>query len=124
MRSQERKYIVIKPADKRGAIVVWRRDLYFQEDLRQISITNFPYPIESDPSPHRQYILNASVSELISQKSQPNSATNLILDNPKCAIFYVLPKIHKVHNPGRPIVSTINCPAQLISQKLDGIFFP
>ena len=36
---QEGKGIVIKPADKGGAIVVWRRDLYFQEALRQISIS-------------------------------------------------------------------------------------
>ena len=46
---QERKYIMIKPADKGGAIVVWRRDQYFQEALRQISNTDFNYPIENDP---------------------------------------------------------------------------
>ena len=40
---QEIKDIVIKPADKGGAIVVWRRDLYFQEALRQISNTDFYY---------------------------------------------------------------------------------
>ena len=38
-------------------------------------------------------------------------------------MFYLLPKIHKVDNPGRPIVSTINCPTELISQYIDGIFF-
>ena len=97
---QERKYIVIKPADKGGAIVVWRRDLYFQEALRQISNTDFYYSIEIDPTPHQQDIITASVLELISQKSLPNSATNLIEDHPKCAIFYLLPKIHKVDNPG------------------------
>ena len=107
---QERKYIVIKPADEGGAIVVWRRDLYFQEALRQISNTDFYYPIENDPTPHQQDIITATVAELISQKSQPNSATNLIQDNPRCSMFYLLPKIHKVDNPGRPIVSTINCP--------------
>ena len=35
-----------------------------------------------------------------------------------------MPTIHKVDNPGRPIVSTINCPTELISQYIDGIFFP
>ena len=34
-----------------------------------------------------------------------------------------MPKINKVDNPGRPIVSTINCPTELIGQYLDGIFF-
>ena len=44
-RLQERKDIVITPADKGEAIVVCRRDLYFQEALRQISNTDFYYPI-------------------------------------------------------------------------------
>ena len=38
-------------------------------------------------------------------------------------LFYLLPKIHKVDNPGRPIVSTINCPTELISKYLDCICF-
>ena len=35
-----------------------------------------------------------------------------------------MPKIHKVDNTGRSIVSTINFPADLISHYLDGIYFP
>ena len=67
-RLQLRKDIVIKPADKGGAIVVWRRDLYFQEALRQISNTHFYNPIENDPTPHQQGIITATVAELISPK--------------------------------------------------------
>ena len=93
-RLQERKDIVIKPADKGGAIVVWRRDQLFQEALRQVSNTDFHYAIENDPTPQHQDIVTASYAELISQRSLPSSATNLIQDNPKCAIFYLLPKIH------------------------------
>ena len=123
-RLQERKYIVIKQADKGGAIVVWRLDLYFQEAILQISNTDFYYPIENDPTPHQQDIIPATVAEIISEKCLPNSATNLIQDNPKCSMFYILPKIHKVDNPGRPIVTTINCPTELNRQYLDDIFFP
>ena len=90
--------------DKWGYIVVWRRELYFQQALRQISNTDFFYPIENDPTPHQQDIITTSVAELISQKRLPSSATNLIQDNTKCAMFYLLPKIHKVDNPGRPVV--------------------
>ena len=42
----------------------------------------------------------------------------------KCVMFYLSPEIHRVDHPGRPIVSTINCPTELICQYLDGIFFP
>ena len=66
---QERKDVVIKPADKGGATVVWRLDLYFQESLCQISNTDLYYPMEIDPTPHQQDIITASVLELISQKS-------------------------------------------------------
>jgi len=33
--------IVIKPADKRGAVLVWDQDLYQQEAERQLSDTTF-----------------------------------------------------------------------------------
>ena len=88
-RLQERKDIVIKPADKEGAIVVWRWELYFQETLRQIFNTDIYLPTENDPAPHQQDIITDSVSELISQKSLPSSASNLIQNNPKCDIFYM-----------------------------------
>ena len=91
---------MIKPVDKGGAIVVWRRDLYFQEALRQISNTEICYPIENGQTPHQQDIITATVAELISHKSLKNSATNLIQNNPICAMFYILPKIHKVDNTG------------------------
>ena len=93
-RLQERKNIVIKPSDDGGAIVVWRRDLYFHEALRLVSNTDFYYPIENDSTPHQQDIITATVAEIISQKSLPNSASNLIQDNPKCSMFNLLPKIH------------------------------
>ena len=91
--------------------------------LRQISNTDLYYPIENYPTPHQQDIITATVAELISQNSLPNSGTNLIQDNPICAILYLLPLIHKGDNPGRPILSTINCPTELICQYLDGIYF-
>ena len=122
-RLQERKDIVTKPADKGGAIVLWCRDLSFQEALRQISITDFCHPIANDTTPHQQHIITATVAEVISHKSLPSSANNLIEDNPMCAMFNLLPKIHKIDNPGRPIVSTINSPTELISQYLDCIYF-
>uniref|UniRef100_A0A0B7BLE8 Reverse transcriptase domain-containing protein n=1 Tax=Arion vulgaris TaxID=1028688 RepID=A0A0B7BLE8_9EUPU len=38
--------------------------------------------------------------------------------------LYLLPKIHKPNNPGRPIVSACSCPTESISAFLDGIFRP
>ena len=37
----QRKDIVIKPADKGGAVVVWRKDLYLKEADQQLSNKHF-----------------------------------------------------------------------------------
>jgi len=40
----KRKDIIVKAADKGGALVVWRADLYQKEALRQLSDTSFYTP--------------------------------------------------------------------------------
>ena len=43
----------------------------------------------------------------------------LLHRDPKPGRFYILPRIHKVNNPGRPIVSSNNHPTERISQFVD-----
>ena len=43
----------------------------------------------------------------------------LIVDQPKAGRFYLLPKIHKAGNPGRPIVSANGHPTEKISEFVD-----
>ena len=43
----------------------------------------------------------------------------LIDDQPKAGQFYLLPKIHKAGNPGRPIVSANGHPTENISEFVD-----
>ena len=43
----------------------------------------------------------------------------LITMEPKTPKFYTLPKIHKPNNPGRPVISSINCHTAKISQFVD-----
>jgi len=45
---RKRKDIVIKAADKGGALVVWRTDLYQKEALRQLSDTSFYQKVDKD----------------------------------------------------------------------------
>ena len=73
--------------------------------------------------------VKAEVTKLITSSSLSDRAKVLTLDpsdlgNPR---FYMLPKIHKIKDPsdlvpGRPIVSAISCPTELISQFLDSVF--
>ena len=54
----------------------------------------------------------------------PPKAKNLTVDQPRTSKFYMLPKIHKPGNPGRPIVSACNCPTSNISAYLDSVMAP
>ena len=74
-------------ADEGGAIVVWRRDLYFQEWLHQVPNTDFYYPIENDPTPHQQDIITASVAELISPRKSTKQCHQPLSRQPYVCYF-------------------------------------
>ena len=54
---------------------------------------------------------------------QPNISF-LPFTTPRTSRFYVLPKIHKTNNTGRPIVSACSCPMENISAFLDEVMTP
>ena len=54
---RKRKDITIKAADKGGAVVVWRTDLYQQEAFRQLSNNSFYCKVEKDLTPSNQKIV-------------------------------------------------------------------
>lgn len=117
--------IVIKPADKGGATVIWSTTSYEAEALRQLNDRQHYIKCRSNLTfDHHSYITHR-LSELTKiGHLPPNSDKNLI--NPDCRIspFYLLPKIHKPNNPGRPIVSGIDSPTDKISHILDLILRP
>ena len=53
------------------------------------------------------------------EKQMVFGACILIHPYPKTSSFYILPKIHKENCPGRPIVSTYECPTVCISTFFD-----
>ena len=63
----KRKYVIIKAADKGGAVVVWRTDLYRQEAFPQLSDTSFYAKVAKDLT---------SVNEKLSNKLFRISLTN------------------------------------------------
>jgi len=120
----KRKDIVIKVAEKGGALVVWRTDLYQKEALRQLSDTSFYQKVDKDLTSVNQNTVKNTINELIAKQELPASAKNLIISTPRTSCIYILPKIHKPNNPGWPIVSACSCPTELISSYLDKIMAP
>ena len=119
--------IVIKPADKGGAVVVWDREKYIKEGLRQLSDSNFYTQTDTDLTlPHFKEVVTA-VDDMHSYKEIDISCHKYLTYTPiRTAQFYMLPKIHKdkINPPGRPIVSGNGCPTERISQFVDFFLQP
>lgn len=115
---------VIKPADKGGAVVVWKQDLYTQEANRQLSDNRFYQRLDSDPVQADQKIIRDTIKNMISTCELPPTAKHLVVTTPRTSRFYMLPKIHKPNNPGRPIVSACCCPTENIASYLDEVMAP
>ena len=111
--------IVIKPADKVGALVVCKADLYREEANRQLSDTTFYSRVDKDLTSTHQTTISNTIHNFIASGDLPETAKNLITTTPRTPVMYFLPKIHKPNNPGRPIslpaVAPLNSfPASLI----------
>ena len=120
----KRKDLIVKAADKGGALVVWRADLYQKEALRQLSDTSFYTKVDKDLTSPNQQIVKSTINDLIVKQELTATATNLIITTPRTSCIYFLPNIYKPNNPGRPIVSACSCPTELISSYLDKIMAP
>ncbi|XP_013868522.1 uncharacterized protein LOC106520812, partial [Austrofundulus limnaeus] len=108
----DNKTIIIKPADKGGAVVVWDRNEYIREAQRQLN----------DPKNYKKLSINPTLQfmEEFYQILENATKTGVINDttfkflynkNPVTPTLYLLPKIHKGKGtapPGRPIVSANN----------------
>ena len=71
----ERKDIIVKAADKGGALVVWRADLYQKEALRQLSDTSFYAKVDKDLTSTNQQIVKSTINDLIVKQELPATAT-------------------------------------------------
>ena len=114
------KDIVIKPADKGGNIVIMNREDYIKEGLKQLSDNNHYEMLEEDPTQNYnnqiyQVLQQAANLDIIDDKVKK------ILYNkaPRTPNFYMLPKIHKAGNTGRPIVNGIGSITEKISAYVD-----
>ena len=63
--------IVIKPADKGGAVVVWRTDLYKKEAFRQLADTKFYAKVNKDLTQANRKIVKDTVNKLILEQNCP-----------------------------------------------------
>ncbi|CAN7997262.1 unnamed protein product, partial [Ixodes hexagonus] len=115
-----KKEIIIKPADKGGAIVVMDTEKYNEEGHRQLNDASFYKPLDTDPTSEYRQIVMTNLSKLNKEKRiDDKTMRSLIPLDPQPGRFYMLPKIHKQNNPGRPIISGIGTVTENISSFID-----
>ncbi|XP_073412618.1 uncharacterized protein [Dendrobates tinctorius] len=121
------KSIIIKPADKGGAIVIQNFSDYMDEISRQLSDSSTYQKISRDPTPRIKLLIDEVLDRYLTLKTiDSKTVTFLKNSNPVIPVFYTLPKIHKslLKPPGRPIVASTDSIFSPISTFLEKILTP
>ncbi|CAN7978809.1 unnamed protein product, partial [Ixodes persulcatus] len=117
---KSREDVIIRPADKGGGVVVMNRADYMREALTQLENPNFYLRLPDDPTKRFSIIINRTLEDLRnSNKINGDQYNYLQSKNAHPGVFYMLIKVHKPNNPGRPIISGIGTPTERISEFVD-----
>ena len=113
--------LIVKPADKGGAIVIWPKDSFLKEAYRQLNDSNHYRKIPHDPTPEiltetKKLAYNLYKSKIIDNTTYKFLTTDTRARTPH---LYLLPKIHKQDIPGRPIILGCKGPTARLSQFAD-----
>ncbi|CAJ0966395.1 unnamed protein product [Ranitomeya imitator] len=123
----DNKNIIIKPADKGGAIVVMDKSFYVSEVRRQLADTTTYKKIQNDPTHAIRQKITRIVDKHLQLKTIDNKTkTYLINNHPVTPVLYILPQIHKnlQNPPGRPIVASTNSILNPLSIFLEKLLTP
>ena len=117
---QNREDIIITKADKGGAVVIWDTKDYIAEAERQLNDITTYEKLESDPTDRHIEIIKITLQNFKTQGIiEPRIADRLIPEKVRTPRFYMLPKIHKPNNPGRPVISSVSSHTSEISRFVD-----
>ena len=119
---KQNKELIIKKADKNSGIVIMNRCTYEEKIYQMLRDEKVYKSLSEDDS----LIVKSKVDSLLKKLLHDNCLTekqylNLTNYKIKTPIFYGIPKIHKLGNPLRPIVSQINGPCYRMNQLIHEI---
>ena len=121
----QRDDIIITKADKGGEIVIIDTDHYIREANRQLNNKDFFKKIPNDSTESNRNKVNNTINEFELQRLlDDTSAKNLQTLEARTPNFYMQLKIHKEGNPGRPVISSVNCHTTKISRYIDNNLQP
>ena len=100
---------------------MWDGKLYIEEAYKQLDNPTSYQKLKPTTLSVHQREISKTEREHILTDALPMTAKLLIKHYPKLPAFYLLPKINKFNNRGRPIVSACSCPTEHISEYLDTV---
>ena len=116
---------IIKPADKGGATVILNTTDYLQEAKCQLDNDTYYKRIEEDCTSGHEQTINHCIDDLVKNGEIQHDVAKLLKPaQSRAPIFYKLPKIHKINNPGRPVISSVNSHTENISAYVDEFLRP
>ena len=116
--------IVIKPADKGGAIVIMDKIDYIKEGERQLQQQQHYKKLDDFEKTKKEFIkeVEASLRSLKNKEYIDDDIFKILFrSKPRTSNLYLLPKIHKKNNPGRPIINNVGPLTETISALVDEI---
>ena len=117
---QSRDGIVIKEAEKGGAVVILDVEDYIKDAERQLHSTENYKILNHNPTTTNKYTLNKKVKRFYKENLiSKNIAKGLKIESHKSPHFYLKPKVHKEGVPGRPFINSVNCYTSKISEYID-----
>ena len=106
--------------DEGGAVVIMDVISYIAEADRQLNNEEFYKKIPNDATQLHVERINNTIDQLKGEELiSEEVAKGLKVHNPKTAKFSLLPKVHKAGNPGRPVISSVECHSSHISKYVD-----
>ena len=99
--------VTIKGVGQGSVVVVWDREEYLKQAYKQLQDTEVYEEVSNDPNVLVNTIIKALEKIRLRGDLFGDTRNYFVVEDPKFARFYLLPKIHKrLHNvPGRPVIS-------------------
>ncbi|CAJ0921621.1 unnamed protein product [Ranitomeya imitator] len=119
--------IIIKPADKGGAVVIMDRQKYIAEIESQLRDDKVYHKLECDPKFNIMTEIKKCLEEAVKNNVIDQELMNyLYIEFSRTPVIYTTPKIHKtlMDPPGRPIVSGVDSVFSRMGTFLDKILNP
>ena len=125
MQKRSYNHNITTKADKGGAVVIADVDDYIQEANQKLDNKDFYNKLTIDTNKINRIKVNRTINELKSSHLLDEKIANdLLSSEAKTTQFKMLSKVHKERNPGRPVVSSIDCHTTKISKYINNQLQP